>query len=176
MTLIDRQGYAGTTVEQIAREAQVSHTTFFRYFASKEQVIIKDDLGGERTRALESIPAGLNHFDLLRELVKRIYRLIETDPWASDRRRMELIFREPELRQAYQIDCERGLSDATGFFAEYLGVPRDDIRLRVFIAAACGVILDIAHDVDDDINGAEMNRILGAVDLLEQGLPVWSCC
>ena len=43
--LIDENGYAATTVEQIAEAAEVSPSTFFRYFPSKESLLLADDLG-----------------------------------------------------------------------------------------------------------------------------------
>lgn len=39
LELFERDGYAATTVEQIARQAGVSSATFFRYFGSKEEVL-----------------------------------------------------------------------------------------------------------------------------------------
>lgn len=39
LRLFDRNGFAGTTVDQIASEAQVSRSTFFRYFTSKEALL-----------------------------------------------------------------------------------------------------------------------------------------
>ena len=56
MELFDAQGYAQTTVAQIAEAAEVSHTTFFRYFQSKEQVVVSDDLDEVWQDALTSIP------------------------------------------------------------------------------------------------------------------------
>ena len=43
LLLFQQQGYAATTVEQIAAAAEVSQSTFFRYFPSKEHVVLYDD-------------------------------------------------------------------------------------------------------------------------------------
>ena len=40
LDLVTEQGYHATTVAQIAAAAGVSHTTLFRYFDSKEQVLV----------------------------------------------------------------------------------------------------------------------------------------
>jgi len=43
MRLFREQGYEETTVEQIAEAAEVSPSTFFRYFPTKEDVVLQDD-------------------------------------------------------------------------------------------------------------------------------------
>ncbi len=43
--LIEENGDAATTVEQIAEAAEVSPSTFFRYFPTKESVLLADDMG-----------------------------------------------------------------------------------------------------------------------------------
>ncbi len=40
--LFDEQGYAATTVQQIAGEADVSERTFFRYFDAKEELLLPE--------------------------------------------------------------------------------------------------------------------------------------
>jgi AcrR family transcriptional regulator len=42
LALFDEQGYESTTVEEIAERAEVSTTTFFRYFPSKAEVLLSD--------------------------------------------------------------------------------------------------------------------------------------
>jgi AcrR family transcriptional regulator len=50
ITLFERQGYDTTTVEEIAERAEVSVTTFFRYFPTKAEVLLSDH--GEQLPAL----------------------------------------------------------------------------------------------------------------------------
>ncbi|PPJ08867.1 TetR family transcriptional regulator [Nocardia nova] len=172
MRLFAEQGYTPTTVEQIAKEADVSHTTFFRYFTSKEQVVISDDLAAEREAAIAALPDGLDHFDLLRALLREIFRISTADAWASNPERMHLIRSEPALLTAFQVESDRALFGGLAFFADYLGLEPDNPRLRVFVAAARGVLMHLADDIADPKDPRVLTTLLDAVDLLEQGLPL----
>src|SRR5689334_23855993 len=44
LRLFRANGYQRTTVEQIAAAAEVSVSTFFRYFPTKEDLILQDDM------------------------------------------------------------------------------------------------------------------------------------
>ncbi len=173
MRLFTAQGYDRTTVEQIAHEAEVSHTTFFRYFQTKEQVVLSHDLDDDIDTALAAIPPGLGHFDLLRRLIRAMYDVHAADEWTSDPQRMALIDTEPALREAYQLQKEQSIAEAAEFFADYLGVDQDDFALRVFIAAVGGVAFRLmGEDTDKIPDGGDIDRVMAAVDLLERGLPV----
>jgi AcrR family transcriptional regulator len=50
LELFEEQGYEATTVEQIAERAEVSTTTFFRYFPTKAEVVLSDQ--GQRLPGL----------------------------------------------------------------------------------------------------------------------------
>src|SRR3974377_751098 len=58
--LLDANGYAATTVEQIADAAEVSPSTFFRYFPSKESLLLADDLDPLVLAAFEAQPPELS--------------------------------------------------------------------------------------------------------------------
>ncbi|ANY25233.1 TetR family transcriptional regulator [Gordonia terrae] len=175
LTLIAEQGYAKTTVEQIAEAAGVSHTTFFRYFPSKEQVVIGDEhLHAEAHAIVEAMPPGLSHFDLIRRLMTELHRLTVDDPWVGNPLRMQLIRTEPLLQKTFQVESERMISDMTQLIADYLGVAPDDFRLKVFLDAVAGVTFHLATELDDNREVPQLETTLRAIDLLEQGLPVGS--
>jgi AcrR family transcriptional regulator len=58
LRLFREQGYQATTVEQIAAAAEVSPSTFFRYFPTKEDVVLQDDMDIRMAEAVERQPAG----------------------------------------------------------------------------------------------------------------------
>lgn len=172
MALFAEYGYSHTTVEQIASAAEVSHTTFFRYFTSKEQVVLDDGLDEARHAVLAAIPPGLNRFDLVRRLVTGVLGTVVDDPWASNQERLRLIINEPALRVAHQVEAEAAISEATGFVADYLGKDPADPRLRVFMAAVGGVMFHFATEAVEGDDEGLLDTLLGAIDLLEQGLPL----
>ena len=58
--LFSERGFAETTIDQIADEADVSRSTFFRYFGSKESVIFSgyDETGEILARLILERPSG----------------------------------------------------------------------------------------------------------------------
>ncbi|MFZ2510139.1 MAG: TetR family transcriptional regulator [Gordonia sp. (in: high G+C Gram-positive bacteria)] len=171
LDLISRQGYQATTVAQIAEAADISHTTLFRYFESKEQVLIHDDLDDARQEMLTRIPPGLPPFDLARQIVTGMFTIANADPWSSNAERFRLLRSEPVLAMAYQLEADRVMQEGIDFIADYTGTPADGLPLRVFIAALSAVMMHIANRADS-IDQTTLEDLLVAIDLLEQGLPL----
>ena len=69
--LIDENGYAATTVEQIADAADVSPSTFFRYFPSKESLLLADDLDPLILAAFDAQPPDLSPTQAIRRAYAR---------------------------------------------------------------------------------------------------------
>src|SRR5258708_22979037 len=70
MRLIEDNGYANTTVEQIADAAEVSPSTFFRYFPSKEMVLMANDLDLVTIEALGQQPHDMSSLQAFRRALE----------------------------------------------------------------------------------------------------------
>jgi len=155
MRLFVQQGFEKTTVDQIAAEAGLSRTSFFRYFATKEDVILGhlEELGQQVLDALAARPAGEPPWQALRHafdlLVEESAKLPEQG--LSMRR---LLHDAPSLK-ASQLGKQQGWLDLLApEVARRLGVPGDacDPRPRALVAAALGC-LNAAVDVWTDSGG-----------------------
>lgn len=97
--MFDEQGFDETTVDQIAAAVGISPRSFFRYFASKEDVVLGDPmLYGEPVRerlaqALESMPV----WQALRSGFEVVVETVESNPeWAL--RATRVMISTPSLR------------------------------------------------------------------------------
>ena len=72
MRLFRERGYDGATVEDIAEAAEVSPSTFFRYFPTKEDVVLRDDYDELLLEIFVKLPPDLTPLQACREAVRSI--------------------------------------------------------------------------------------------------------
>src|SRR6516162_8805392 len=72
LRLFRLQGYQATTVEQIAAAAEVSPSTFFRYFPTKEDLVLQDDMDTRMIAAFERQPGGLSPLGAVRAAIREM--------------------------------------------------------------------------------------------------------
>lgn len=82
LDLFERQGFAGTTVDQIAEKAGISPRTFFRHCASKEDALLLDDEGtdAELLDAITGLRPGDDVLTVLERRVELLMARIEEVP------------------------------------------------------------------------------------------------
>jgi AcrR family transcriptional regulator len=152
--LLKERGYHGATVELMAEEAEVSVTTFFRYFESKEDVFLASHLAIiERVEtAIRDRAPDVSVFDALRVVVDEVLREMPED--ISDEKVHKEIDAIPELRERTREHEARIGNALMEAFGEQLGVPPTDLEPRVlgsavlsaFDAAWAAWVVD-PHDV-----------------------------
>jgi AcrR family transcriptional regulator len=113
LALFTEQGFDATTVAQIAAAAGISERSFFRYFATKEDVVIGDPApyGLILRAALEACPADVAPWDALSVALGRLIDAVHADPVAS-LQASALMLSTPPLRARHlekQILWERML-------------------------------------------------------------------
>ncbi|WP_449064894.1 acyl-CoA-like ligand-binding transcription factor [Planomonospora algeriensis] len=98
LRLFAEQGYEATTVEQIAEAAEISPSTFFRYFPTKEDVVVQDDYDPIMLAALAAQPAGLAPVPALRAAMGEAFAQIPAEEEEQIRARTRLQLSHPALR------------------------------------------------------------------------------
>lgn len=96
--LIAEQGYENTTVDQIAAAAEVSPSTFFRYFPTKEDLVLTDEYDPAMTAALLARPADEPFLRSCREALISLLRTLLEHERDELLTRMRLVSEVPSLR------------------------------------------------------------------------------
>ncbi|WP_086559528.1 TetR/AcrR family transcriptional regulator [Streptomyces africanus] len=170
--LIEEQGYDATTIEQIADRAEVSPSTVFRYFPTKEDIVITDECHPVMTAELRARPEDESWADVLRHVMRTaLDRSLAEEPEVT-RLRARLGVEVPAVRARMTQSMAatgRLLREA---LAERSGLDPDSLELRVFAMSVMGGLMEVSHywaetGHRDDVRGLADR----ALDVLEHGLP-----
>jgi AcrR family transcriptional regulator len=96
--LFREQGYDATTVEQITDAAEVSRSTFFRYFPTKEDVVLQDDMELIWIDALRAQPPGMPPLAALRASLHDAFASLSADDLAKIRETTDFALSVPAVR------------------------------------------------------------------------------
>ncbi|MFJ9441047.1 TetR family transcriptional regulator [Kitasatospora sp. NPDC101235] len=133
--LISEQGYDNTTVEQIAAAAEVSPSTFFRYFATKEDLVLSDEYDPAVIAALLERPADEPFLESCRGAMANLIHELLQHEREELFTRMRLITEVSALRAA----LHRGDNNPQELFLTVLtrraGVEEPTYEMRVTAAA-----------------------------------------
>ena len=167
MRLIDANGYANTTIEHIAEAAEISPSTFFRYFPTKESVLMANDLDRVTVEALARQPAELSPVQAFRRALEATMATLSEADWAFERTRLRVVLSVPELKAAQFDEYQRTVADLAAAECRRMGRPIDDFEVRVFVGALAGGLMAVLDKATD-----AMPRMYRALDFIEAGLPV----
>jgi len=176
MRLFREQGYSETTVEQIADAAEVSPATFFRYFPTKEDVVLQDDFDLVTLAALDAQPPELSPIAAFRAAATASLRGMSQADQDRFLETTRLTGEVPEIRARALDEFARTIDGIAARLAVRAGKAPDDVAARTLAGAIIGVImsatLPLATAGQRPDIGQTYERIDAALALLEAGLPL----
>ena len=177
LRLFREQGYQRTTVEQIAAAAEVSPSTFFRYFPTKEDLVLQDDMDTRMLEAFERQPTGLSPVAAIRGAIREVLESYSEADLDVIRQTTTLAMTVPEVRARAMDEFGRTIAVVSEALAKRAGRPADDLAVRTIAGAIIGVIMSITMpwagwSSDRQIIMDMFERIDQALALLEAGLPL----
>ena len=171
LRLFREQGYDATTVEQIAEAAEVSHTTFFRYFPTKEDVVLQDNMELIWIDALRAQPPGLPPVEALRASLRDAFASLSPGDLAKIRETTDFALSVPAVRARMLDDLARTIQVMATALAERTGRSPDDFEVRTLAGAALGVAISSWFTAQGDMQRF-MTDYARALELLLTGLPL----
>jgi AcrR family transcriptional regulator len=165
--LIQENGYAATTVEQIAEAAEVSPSTFFRYFPTKESVLLADDMDPVILNALEEQPPDLSPSQAVRRAYQAAMANLSEDQREFEDARQRLMFSIPELKAAMYDEYYRTITTFAEAVGRRIGRDSSDFELRVFAGALTGAMMAVYEP-----GPGATDTVLRALDFVDSGMPL----
>lgn len=152
LRLFRDQGYDATTVQQIIAEAEVSESTFFRYFPTKADVVLSDDFDPLLVGAFRAQPGELSSIGALRAAFHAVYGRLSVEEMSAQWERVHLVLSVPELRATMFSQLASGISLLADVVAERTGCAPGDIGVLSLAGAVIGAFVAVMFSIADDPN------------------------
>jgi AcrR family transcriptional regulator len=167
-----QKGYGETTIEDIAEAVEISPSTFFNYFPSKEAVVFQDDLDPLIIAAFNAQPPHVNPITAMRRALKTVLAKIPASDEATVRERIALVTSTPELRAAMLNAFAELLDEISVPIAERVGRKADDFAVRNMAGAILGVLISAYFATAANREADFLQELDKAMAHLEAGLPL----
>ncbi|NDL60034.1 TetR/AcrR family transcriptional regulator [Phytoactinopolyspora mesophila] len=156
--LFRAQGFSATTIEQIAEAAEVAPSTVFRYFPTKEDLVVLENDLQPMIAEFHAQPPELTPLQAMHRAILATFGTLtpnELDERREREHRELLVLSIPELWASNLDNITSSLDTVAEAVAERCGRSADDPRVRSFVGAFFGAILPVwfawAHDPEVDL-------------------------
>ncbi len=160
LELFVERGFDATTVEEVAAAAGIGRRTFFRYFASKNDVVWGefDALLADMARWLDGVDDEVPLWAAVADAVVR-FNSLPAAAMAAHRERMELILHVPALQAHSTLRYAVWRRVVADFAARRLGVAAEDLEAQLVGHLALGTAV-AAYEAWLADSAAELPRLL----------------
>jgi AcrR family transcriptional regulator len=172
MRLFLKKGFEATTIEEIAEAVEVSPSTFFNYFSSKEDLVLQDDLDPMMIAAFNAQPAELSPIAALRTSMNSMFSALTPEQEAMLQQRMALVQRDPDVRAAMLNQFAGMVDQVAEVLAVRVGRSAADFAVRNLAGALIGVLMSSLLAAAADPKADLIQLADAAMAHLEAGLPL----
>lgn len=172
LRLFRDRGYAATTVDDIAAAADVSRSTFFRYFPSKEDVVLFDDVDPLMAEAFAEQPAGTPLLGALRTALRTAFGRLSPEKRELEEVRMDLVRQVPELAAAVRERGGMSVDVVATAIGESLGLDPGALDVQLFAGVVAGARLAAQSLVDREPGRSYVDTLDTVLARLEDGIPL----
>jgi AcrR family transcriptional regulator len=155
--------------EQIAATVEISPSTFFNYFPSKEDVVLYDAYDPVLASLLLERPADEPLSVSFRRVLEAMGGIFERDRDII-LARGRLWFEVPALRARLWEEMEKAQGFMTGMIAQRSGLDPNDFETRVTVMVMTAAAMEAMHEwLRRDGKGSFVTLVNEALDLVEAG-------
>ncbi|WP_051325886.1 TetR family transcriptional regulator [Glycomyces tenuis] len=143
LDLFDEHGFDAVTVEAVAEAAEASPRTVYRYFGTKEMLVIWDEEDEPAVSPIVEQLIGDDPIGALRRAMRGGFAALGEDELRLMRRRVRLIYSSPSLETALLLNASEKSHSIAAAVASARG---DDFEAQVFVhALISGLIGAMRH-------------------------------
>jgi len=172
--LVQEQGYDATTIEQIADAAEVSPSTVFRYFPTKEDIVVTDEYDPIMEEELRGRPADEPLLESLRHVVQLAVEQSTSGEYETPteaRLRRRLMVEVPAVRARMLESMAATSQMLCHVVAERTGREPGDLEVRVYCMGVVGALMEaLRYWTEHEQRGDMSEYVQRALDVLEHGL------
>lgn len=169
LRLFREQSYEATTIHQIAEAAEISESTFFRYFPTKEAIVRWDAFDPLIVESFKAQPADAAPITALRGALQDVLAQLSAEERAELRERIALALSIPPLHLIGAEQLSGPMRLLAAVVAERAGRAPDDLAVRTLVGAVMGVGIAVMLAAADDPHADIIGLLDKGLTLLEAG-------
>jgi AcrR family transcriptional regulator len=159
-------------MRQIAEAADISESTLFRYFPTKEDLVLWDQLDFAWLATLRALPPGQDPIPALRRALGEAMAGLTPEQRSEQRERMALALSVPPLLATLVRHLREAMGRLATAAADRTGLSPGDPGPRALAGAVAGVCLSAMFAWAEDPDADLAVLFDEALSQLERGLPL----